>query len=100
MRPQPHRISRRHLFRRLAAAGFTAPVIASILVDDTWAQDAATPAAEAFTSPFTTIPPSDDPSAALSSIGIDQPLIPRGGFNFGTPQDLVTGFDVDNGAFF
>jgi hypothetical protein len=79
---------------------FTAPVIASILFDGAWAQDTATPIAEAFTSPFTTIPPSDDPATSLASIGIDQPLIPRGGINFGTPPELVDGFDVANDAFF
>ncbi len=97
--PQPQSITRRQLMARLAAAGFSAPVIASILADGTWAQDA-TPTAQALSSPFTTIPPSDDPAKSLASIGIDQPLIPRGGFNFGTPPDLVTGDNVSNGAFF
>lgn len=97
--PQSQSITRRQLIARLAAAGFSAPVIASILADGAWAQDA-TPTAETLSSPFTTIPPSDDPAASLASIGIDQPLIPRGGFNFGTPPDLVTGMTVDNGAFF
>lgn len=92
-------ITRRHLVSRLAAAGFSAPVIASILADGAWAQ-AATPTAQAFNSPFTTIPPDDDPAQSLASIGIDQPLTPRGGFNFGTPPNLVTGITVDNGAFF
>ena len=42
-------MSRRRLFARLAAAGFSAPVIASILRDSTFAQEAtpeATPTAE------------------------------------------------------
>ena len=83
-------LNRRTLIKRLAAAGFASPVIAAILADGAWAQDAATPAAEAFNSPFTTIPPDDDPAASLASIGVDQPLIPHGGFNFGTPPELVT----------
>jgi DMSO/TMAO reductase YedYZ molybdopterin-dependent catalytic subunit len=99
------RLSRRALIGRLAAAGFAAPVIASILADDAWAQGAtpaagATPEVGTFTSPFTIIPPSDDPAKSLASIGVDQPLIAHGGFNFGTPPALVTDFDVANGAFF
>jgi DMSO/TMAO reductase YedYZ molybdopterin-dependent catalytic subunit len=100
------RSSRRELIKRLAAAGFAAPVIASILADGAWAQDAATPAAATPTalpelaSPFTTIPPSKDAAESLKSIGIDQPLIAHGGFNFGTPPELVDGLDVDNEAFF
>ena len=54
-------LNRRALIKRLAAAGFAAPVIASILADGAWAQDAATPMAEAFPSPFTTIPPERRP---------------------------------------
>jgi DMSO/TMAO reductase YedYZ molybdopterin-dependent catalytic subunit len=94
------RYDRRNLIKRLAAAGFAAPVIASIVADGAWAQDAATPTAQAFTSPFTTIPPADDPAQSLASIGVDQPLIPHGGFNFGTPPDLVDGLTVSNNAFF
>ena len=93
-------LDRRTLIKRLAAAGFASPVIASILADGAWAQDAATPAAEAFNSPFSTIPPDDDPAASLASIGVDQPLIPHGGFNFGTPPELVTDPIVANDAFF
>jgi len=93
-------MSRRALITRLAAAGFAAPVIASMLADGAWAQDAATPMAETFTSPFTTIPPNDDPAKSLASIGVDQPLIPHGGFNFGTPPGLVAGLIVANDAFF
>ena len=52
------------------------------------------------TSPFTTIPPSGDPADSLKSIGIDQPLIVHGGFNFGTPPDLVDDLNVPNDAFF
>jgi DMSO/TMAO reductase YedYZ molybdopterin-dependent catalytic subunit len=71
-----------------------------MLADGAWAQDTATPAAEAFTSPFTTIPPNDGPAKSLASIGVDQPLIAHGGFNFGTPPDLVDGLIVANDAFF
>src|SRR4051794_27425333 len=105
------RYDRRSLIKRLAAAGFAAPVIASIVADGAWAQDAATPvsgspvagspvALPELPSPFTIIPPVDDPTKAFESVGVDQPLIAHGGFNFGTPPDLVTGFDVDNNAFF
>jgi DMSO/TMAO reductase YedYZ molybdopterin-dependent catalytic subunit len=92
-------ITRRQLVARLAAAGFSAPMIASMLADSAWAQQA-TPTAQTLSSPFTTIPPSDDPAKSLAAIDVDQPLIPRGGYNFGTPPDLVTGMTVDNGAFF
>jgi DMSO/TMAO reductase YedYZ molybdopterin-dependent catalytic subunit len=93
-------LNRRALIKRLAAAGFAAPIIASIVADGAWAQDGATPVAEPFTSPFTIIPPADDPAASLESIGVDQPLIAHGGFNFGTPPELVDGLDVANNAFF
>ena len=92
--------SRRAFIARLTAAGFAAPVIASILAKGAWAQSAATPEAEGFTSPFTIIPPDADPAKSLSSIGVDQPLIAHGGFNFGTPPELVDGLDVANNAFF
>ena len=85
-------------------------MIASILAEGTWAQGSVTPEAGAtagatpetgtFTSPFTIIPPSDTPDKSLASIGVDQPLIAHGGFNFGTPPDLVDGLDVANNAFF
>ncbi len=113
--PGAPRYDRRTLIKRLAAAGFAAPVIASIVADGAWAQDAATavsgtPAAPEASgtpialpeleSPFTTIAPSDDPSKSLESIGVQSPLTGRGGFNFGTPPDLVKGFIVDNDAFY
>lgn len=115
--PSTYRYSRRTLIKRLAAAGFAAPVIASIVADGAWAQDAATPTGGTPTaatpaaaggapglpdiaSPFTIIPVGDDPSKSLESIGVKSPLIPHGGFNFGTPPDLVTGFTVDNDAFY
>jgi len=99
------RYSRRALIARLTAAGFAAPVIASILADGAWAQSAATPAsgtpaAGPFNTPFTIIPPDKDPAKALASVGVDQPLIAHGGFNFGTPPELVDGLDVANDAFF
>jgi DMSO/TMAO reductase YedYZ molybdopterin-dependent catalytic subunit len=92
-------LNRRALIRRLAA-GFAAPAIAAIVADGAWAQGAATPVAGEFTSPFTIISPVDDPTASLASIGVEQPLIPHGGFNFGTPPNLVDGLDVANDAFF
>ncbi len=100
------RYSRRALIARLTAAGVAAPVLASILADGAWAQGAATPTANAtpqastFTSPFTIIPPGDGPAQSLASVGVDQPLTARGGFNFGTPPELVSGLDVANNAFF
>jgi DMSO/TMAO reductase YedYZ molybdopterin-dependent catalytic subunit len=99
-RESAFRLNRRVLVTRLAAAGFASPVIASIIADGAWAQDAATPVPEQLMSPFTTIPPADDPAESLASIGVDQPLIAHGGFNFGTPPDLVDGLDVANDAFF
>jgi len=110
--PNTMRYDRRTLIKRLAAAGFAAPVIASIVADGAWAQDAATavsgtPEAAGtpiglpeLTSPFTIISPSDDPATSLESIGVKAPLTGRGGFNFGTPPELVTGFIVDNDAFY
>lgn len=94
------RYSRRALVTRLTAAGFAAPVIASIIAEGAWAQSNATPATGGFTSPFTIIPPGDTPEKSLASVGVDQPLIARGGFNFGTPPELVDGLDVANNAFF
>ncbi|MCC6314023.1 MAG: sulfite oxidase [Thermomicrobiales bacterium] len=97
-------LTRRALITRLVAAGFAAPAIASIVADGAWAQGAATPAATpaagSFNSPFTIIPPDDDPATSLASIGVKTPLIAHGGFNFGTPPDLVDGFDVANDVFY
>ena len=93
-------LNRRALIRRLAAAGFAAPVISAIVADGAWAQGTATPVAGDFTTPFTIIPPVDDPAASLASIGVNQPLIAHGGFNFGTPPNMVDGLDVANDAFF
>ena len=94
------RLSRRALAQRLVAAGFAAPVIASIIAEGAWAQGTATPAAEPFSSPFTLIPVADDPVQSLETIGANPSLIARGGFNFGTPPDLVDGLMVPNDAFF
>ena len=44
------RYGRRGFIKKLAAAGFAATVIASIIADGTWAQDAASPVANAYQS--------------------------------------------------
>ncbi|MDQ3526162.1 MAG: hypothetical protein M3451_14080, partial [Chloroflexota bacterium] len=85
-------LSRRTLVQRLAAAGFTAPVIASILGGDVSAQDAtpeATPALAA------------EANADLREVfGLDDRLIQYDPFNYGTPLDTVEGFIVPNEQFF
>jgi len=87
------RLDRRRLVARLAAAGFSAPLIASILTSrheiGALAQDAATPAA------------TPDPLAALvAQYGKDPRLVPYGTTNFGMPLDLVDGLIVPNELFF
>ncbi|CAN5617442.1 hypothetical protein BH23CHL5_BH23CHL5_13700 [soil metagenome] len=77
-------ISRRRLIGRLAAAGFTAPVIASIVANGAWAQDAATPTAEEL----------------LESIGKDPRLIQHGSTTFETPMELIDGLYTPNDLFF
>jgi DMSO/TMAO reductase YedYZ molybdopterin-dependent catalytic subunit len=69
-------LSRRHLVTRLAAAGFTAPVIASILRESAFAQEA-TPAG------------TPTPQELLQSLGKSPELIPRGSTTFETPVALV-----------
>jgi DMSO/TMAO reductase YedYZ molybdopterin-dependent catalytic subunit len=81
-------LSRRRLIGRLAAAGFSAPVIASILRDSTFAQEAtpeATPTAEEL----------------LTSLGKSPELIQRGSTTFETPMALVADdFLTPNDLFF
>jgi DMSO/TMAO reductase YedYZ molybdopterin-dependent catalytic subunit len=69
-------LSRRQLIGRLAAAGFSAPVIASILRESTFAQEA-TPVG------------TPTPQEVLTSLGKSPELIPRGTTNFETPMELV-----------
>lgn len=80
-------LSRRRLIGRLAAAGFSAPVIASIVASGTWAQDAtpeATPTAEEI----------------LTEIGKDPRLIMHGTTTFETPVELMDNFLTPNELFF
>lgn len=76
-------VTRRRLIGRLAAAGFSAPVIGSILAQRTWAQEA-TPAEEDI----------------LASIGKDPRLIQHGTTTFETPVELMDAFLTPNDRFF
>ncbi len=80
-------VSRRQLIRHLAVAGFSTPVIASILADGAWAQDA-TPVATP-TGP-----------EILASIGKDPRMIQRGTTLFETPMELIDGLVTPNELFF
>ena len=86
--PQGPGISRRRLIGRLAAAGFSTTVIASILRDSTFAQEAtpeATPTAEEL----------------LTSLGKSPELIQQGSTTFETPMELVADdFLTPNDLFF
>ncbi|MBW3633704.1 MAG: hypothetical protein KY456_11830, partial [Chloroflexi bacterium] len=66
-------LSRRRLIGRLAAAGFSAPVIASILRESAFAQEATPGAAPAGT---------PTPQEVLASLGKRTELIPLGTTNF------------------
>lgn len=90
MRQQIDPMTRRRLIGRLAVAGFSAPVIASILCDSALAQDA-TPAAPAGT---------PTPQEVLTSLGKSPELIPLGTTNFATPLELVDGLLTPNDLFF
>jgi DMSO/TMAO reductase YedYZ molybdopterin-dependent catalytic subunit len=83
-------LSRRRLIGRLAAAGFSAPVIASIVRESAFAQEA-TPAAQEAT---------PTPQEVLASLDKSPELIPLGTTNFATPLDLVDGLLTPNGLFF
>jgi len=77
-------LTRRRLIGRLAAAGLSAPAIASILRDSAWAQEA-TPTAE----------------EALAALGKDPRLIRHGSTTFETPPDLLgESFLTPNDRFF
>lgn len=80
-------LTRRRLIGRLAAAGFSAPVIGSILASSTWAQDA-TPAAT---------PAEED---ILASVGKNPDLIQHGTTTFETPLDAFDEFLTPNESFF
>jgi DMSO/TMAO reductase YedYZ molybdopterin-dependent catalytic subunit len=85
--PEARGLTRRYLIGRLAAAGFSAPVIASILASGAWAQEA-TPAGTPV------------PADVLRSFGKDPRLIPQGTTNFETPLALVDGLLTPNELFF
>ncbi|MGI8976399.1 MAG: sulfite oxidase [Thermomicrobiales bacterium] len=85
-------LSRRTLVQRLTAAGFTAPVIASILGGDAIAQDATPEAAPALAA---------EANEDLREVfDLDDRLIQYDPFNYGTPLDAVEGFIVPNDQFF
>src|SRR5215207_826285 len=83
-------LSRRRLIGRLAAAGFSAPVIASILRESVFAQEATPAAPEATPSP----------QEVLASLDKSPELIPLGTTNFATPLELVDGLLTPNDLFF
>ena len=85
---QRRAVSRRSLIRRLAAAGFATPAIASILRDSVWAQ--ATPEAE-------TTPTAEE---ILTSVGKNPRLIQHGSTTFETPLELMDRFLTPNDLFF
>lgn len=86
-------LSRRHLVKRLAAAGFTAPVIASILGSESVAQEA-TPEA----TPVLASQPGDDLREVFN---LDDRLIQYNQLNYGTPLEALEGaFLVPNDLFF
>jgi DMSO/TMAO reductase YedYZ molybdopterin-dependent catalytic subunit len=87
-RPDVERLlNRRRLIGRLAMAGFSAPVIASILRESSLAQEA-TPEA------------TPTPQEVLTSLGKSPELIPHGTTNFETPAELFTDFLTPNDVFF
>jgi DMSO/TMAO reductase YedYZ molybdopterin-dependent catalytic subunit len=80
-------LTRRRLVGRLAAAGFSAPVIASIVQGSAGAQEA-TPEG------------TPTPQEVLTSLGKNPDLIPLGTTNFATPLELVDGLLTPNELFF
>src|SRR5690606_20461239 len=91
--PTDRRLSRRSLVHRLTAAGFSAPVIASILARESLAQDAATPEA----TPQLAAAPGED---LREVFGLDERLIQYDPFNYGTPLEAVEGMIVPNDLFY
>lgn len=83
------RLNRRRLIGQLTAAGFSAPVIGSILAQGTAASQA---------TPVPAGPP--DPEEILAAIGKDPRLISHGTTNFETPLELVEGLITPNDLFF
>lgn len=97
------RLDRRRLVQVLAAAGFSAPVIASILSSGAEAQNATpSPAAAAALPEATPIAPLA-PKVGLinpADYGKDPRLIKYDPADFGTPLGLVDGLNVPNPLFF
>ena len=98
--------TRRQFIQRLAAAGFSVPVISAILAEGTWAQDlgtpAATPVAEipVIESPFTVDVVPGDPAETLAALGKDPRMNIYGGLNIGTPIEFVDTLHVPTELFF
>lgn len=83
MTPSPLGMSRRQLIGRLAAAGFAAPVIASIVQESALAQEA-TPTGQ----------------ETLEGLGKSPDLIQHGSTTFETPVELMNDFLTPNELFF
>ena len=86
-------LSRRALMQRLAVAGFSAPVIASILASEGLAQEA---------TPFAVPPMAAEPGEDLREVfDLDDRLIQYDPFNYGTPLDALDGeFITPNDIFY
>lgn len=80
-------VNRRRLIGRLAAAGFSAPLIASIVAHQTAAQEA-TPAG------------TPTPQEVLTDLGKNPGLIAQGTTTFETPVELMDEFLTPNDRFF
>ncbi len=77
------RLSRRQLVQRLTVAGFSAPVIASIVASEGLAQEA---------TPFTEPPMAAEPGEDLREVfDLDERLISYDPFNYGTPLEALEG---------
>lgn len=87
--PASSGMTRRGLIGRLAMAGFSAPVIAAIVRDSAFAQEATPQAAGTPT-----------PQEVLTSLGKSPDLIPHGTTNFETPLSLFDTFLTPNDIFF
>ena len=86
-------LSRRRLVQQLAAAGFSAPVIASILASEGFAQEA-TPTG----GPVLAAEPGEDLREVFD---LDERLIQYDPFNYGTPLEALEGeFLVPNDLFY
>lgn len=91
------RLSRRTMMHQLAAAGFSAPVIASILASEGMAQEG-TPGAAPAATPVLASQPGEDLREVFD---LDPRLIKYNDYNYGTPLEAVDGaFTVPNDLFF